>query len=97
MGDLHFFIAHRVSGHGFAQRLVRKGSRYREESEFWIFVGELGKPSARLFPQTKTYDDYEPARGGSLINPPIIPQAVAQENDVTFTPLGTVATMDIIA
>ena len=42
-----------------------------EESEFWIFVGEYGKPSARLFPKTKTYDDYVPPRGRSLAHPPI--------------------------
>lgn len=90
MADLRFFVAHRVSGHGFAHRLVRKGNRYREESEFWIFVGELGKPSARLFPGTKTYDDYVPPHGGSLDNPPINPAVVAQQNDVTFTALGTI-------
>ena len=90
MADLSFFVAHRTSGHGFTQRLVRKGNRYREESEFWIFVGELGKPSARLFPKTQTYDDYVSPRGGSLDNPPINPPSVAQENDVTFTALGTV-------
>ena len=91
MADLQFFVAHRVSGHGFALRLVRKGNRYREESQFWIFIGELGKPSARIFPETKTYDDYVPAHGGSLENPPINPAAVAQESDVTFTALGTIA------
>jgi hypothetical protein len=90
MADLSFFVAHRVSGHGFSQRLVRKGNRYREESEFWIFVGELGKPSARLFPKTKVYDDYVPPHGGSLHNPPIDTAAVAREDDITFTALGTV-------
>lgn len=89
--DLSFFVAHRVSGHGFSQRMVRKGNRYREESEFWIFVGEYGKPSARLFPKTKIYDDYVPPRGGSLDDPPIDAPAVARENDATFTALGTVA------
>ena len=62
-----------------------------EESEFWIFVGEYGKPSARLFPKTKTYDDYVPPRGRSLAHPPIDAAAVARENDVTFTALGKVA------
>src|SRR5687767_13817865 len=91
MADLSFFVAHRVSGHGFSQKLVRKGNRYREESEFWIFVGEYGKPSARLFPQAKIYDDYVPPRGGSQDRPPIDAPAVARENDVTFTAVGTVA------
>ena len=91
MADLSYFVAHRVSGHGFAQKLVRKGNRYREESEFWIFVGELGKPSARLFPKAKVYDDYVPPHGGSLDDPPIDVAAVARETDVTFTALGTAA------
>jgi hypothetical protein len=76
-------------GFGGAQRLARKGNRYREESQFWIFIGELGKPSARLFPRDKSYDDFESERGGSADSPPINPAALAKENDVEFTSLGT--------
>jgi len=49
----------------------------------------MGKPSARLFPQAKAYDDFESARGGSADSTPINPRALALENDVTFTALGT--------
>lgn len=91
MADLSYFVAHRVSGHGFSQKVVRKGNRYREESEFWIFVGELGKPAARLFPKTKVYDNYVPPHGGSPYDPPIDVPAVARETNVTFKALGTVA------
>lgn len=89
VADLNFFVGEGFGGHGGAERLARKGNRYREESQFWIFVGELGKPSARLFPQAKAYDDFESARGGSADSTPINPQALALENDVTFTALGT--------
>src|SRR5688500_3575117 len=61
------------------------------KSEFWIFVGELGRPYARLFPKAKVYDDYVLPHGGSLDHPPIDAPALARENDVTFTALGTVA------
>ena len=87
--DLTYFVAERFGGHGFSQRLVRKGNRYREESEFWVFIGELGKPSARLFPKVKKYDGFEAAKGGSADTTPINPQALAQEENVTFKALGT--------
>ena len=89
VADLNFFVGEGFGGHGGAERLARKGNRYREESQFWIFIGELGKPSARLFPQAKAYDDFESARGGSADSTPINPRALALENDVTFTALGT--------
>src|SRR5881394_3569785 len=86
VADLNFFVG---EGFGGAERLARKGNRYREESQFWIFIGELGKLSARVFPQAKAYDDFESARGGSADSTPINPRALALENDVTFTVLGT--------
>jgi hypothetical protein len=89
MADLNFFVGEGFGGHGGAERLVRKGNRYREESQFWIFIGELGKPSARLFPKAKAYDDFESARGGSVDSTPINPAALAKENDVKFISLGT--------
>lgn len=66
--DLEFFVAeHKIGGaYGFAYRVVRKGKRFREESQFWIFVGEIGKRTARLFPPSKSYDDMEPPRGESI-------------------------------
>ncbi len=89
IADLTFFVGEGFGGYGGAERLARKRNRYREESQFWIFVGELGKPSARLFPQAKAYNDFEPPRGGSADSTPINPQALAQENEVTFLALGT--------
>ena len=89
VADLSYFVGEGFGGYGFTQRLARKGNRYREESEFWIFVGELGKPSARLFPKAKKYNDYEPPRGGSADSTPINPAALAKEDGVSFTALGT--------
>lgn len=89
VADLNFFVGEGFGGFGGAERLARKGKRYREESQFWIFIGELGKPSARLFPQDKSYDDFESSRGGSADSTPINPAALAAEPDVTFTALGT--------
>ncbi len=89
VADLTFFVSEGFGGYGGAQRLARKGNRYREESEFWIFIGELGKPSARVFPASKSYNDFEPARGGSADNTPINPQELAKEDGVSFTALGT--------
>jgi WG repeat protein len=89
VADLSYFVGEGFGGYGFAQKLARKGNRYREESEFWIFVGELGKPSARLFPEAKMYDDFEPPRGGSADSTPINPAALAQEDGVSFSALGT--------
>lgn len=88
VADLNFFVGEGFGGYGGGERLARRGNRYREESQFWIFVGELGKPSARLFPQAKAYDDFESDRGGSADGTPINPQALALEQDVTFTALG---------
>ena len=87
--DLSFFVGEGFGGYGGAERLVRKGNRYRRESEFWIFIGEVGKPSARVFPKTKAYDAFEPDHGGSADSTPLNPQTLARENDVTFTALGT--------
>ncbi len=86
--DLNYFVGEGFGGHGAGYRLVRKGNRYRHESEFWIFIGEVGKPSARLFPRVKQYDDFEQSRAATADDIPIDPQALALENDVTFTFLG---------
>src|ERR1051326_304233 len=89
VADLNFFVGEGFGGYGGAERLARKGKRYREESQFWIFIGELGKPSARLFPQDKSYDDFESSRGGSADSSPLNPAALAAEPDVAFTALGS--------
>jgi hypothetical protein len=89
VADLNFFVGEGFGGYGGAERLARKGNRYREESQFWLFIGELGKPSARVFPEDKSYDDFESARGGSADSTPINPAALAKEDGVSFTALGT--------
>lgn len=89
VADLNFFVGEGFGGHGGAERLARKGNRYREESQFWIFIGELGKPSARLFPESRSYDDFASAHGGSADSTPINPQELVKEDGVSFTALGT--------
>lgn len=90
VADLSFFVGEGFGGFGGAERQARKGNRYRDESQFWIFVGELGKPAARLFPRYKTYDDLEPPRNSSSDSEPLDPQVLTLEADRTFTSLGTV-------
>src|SRR6185369_725779 len=89
VADLTFFVGEGFGGHGGAERLARKGNRYREESQVWLFIGEHGKPSARVFPDGKEYDAFESERGGSADKTPFDPRALAKESDVTFTALGT--------
>jgi len=89
--DLSYFRSEMASGGGGAERLTRKGNRYRKESQFWIFIGERGKPRIRLFPQTKTYDDLEPAGDESLsYSRPFDPRTLANDANTIFTPLGKV-------
>ena len=89
VADLKFFVGEGFGGYGGAERLARKGNRYREESQFWLFIGELGKPAARVFADDKSYDDSEAARGGSADSTPINPAALAKDDGVSFTVLGT--------
>src|SRR5215467_1265578 len=51
VADVTFFRSEEVSGGGGSLRIARKGNRYRAESKFWTFIGESGKPAARLFPE----------------------------------------------
>ncbi len=90
VADLELFVSEGFGGYSWAERIARKGSRYREESQFWIFVGEIGKTSARLYPQDKVYDEMLPPRGGLADGNVFNPKALALESDVTFTALGTV-------
>jgi hypothetical protein len=91
VADLTFFRAERFGGGGGSERVARKGNRYRQESQFWIFVGESDKPAARLFPQAKTYDDLEPPRYESAnSSEPFNPKTLALEATVTYKVLGTV-------
>jgi hypothetical protein len=89
VADLTFFYGEGFGGFGGGERVARKGRRYREESQFWLFIGEEGKPSARVFPASKKYDDLEPpkdARAGGAN--PFNPRTLAEEPDVTFALLG---------
>jgi toxin ParE1/3/4 len=91
VADLTFFRSERFSGGGGAMRVARKSNRYREESQFWIFIGEVGKPAARLFTGDKTYDDLEPVRyERANSSQPFNPATLAQETGTTFEALGTV-------
>lgn len=90
VADLNFFVSEGFGGYGGAQRLARKGKRYRAESPTWLFIGELGKPSAQVFPKQKTYDAFDSDRGGSADSTPLNPQALSLEPGVTFTALGSI-------
>lgn len=87
--DLSYFRSESVSGGGGSERITRKGNRYRKESQFWIFLGETGKPSVRLEPETKTYNELEPADDENLsYSSPFNPKTLANETNITVTPLG---------
>jgi hypothetical protein len=90
VADLTFFYSESFGGFGGAERIARKGKRYRKESQFWLFIGVEGKPAARVSTETKLYDDMEPAddetAGGAR---PFDPRTLADERGVTFNSLGT--------
>ena len=89
--DLSYFRSEMVSGGGGGERITRKGNRYRRESQFWIFIGETGKQRIRLFPQTKTYNDLEPADDENLsYSSPFNPKTLANDVETIFTPLGKI-------
>ncbi|MGH9788891.1 MAG: hypothetical protein ACRD4U_09350 [Candidatus Acidiferrales bacterium] len=90
VADLDYFASEKFGAHGFSEHIARKGSRYREESEFWIFVGEIGKSPARLYPQDKVYNELLPPRTGSVGGDAFDVKALALDSNVTFTALGTV-------
>jgi hypothetical protein len=62
VADLTFFYGEGFGGMSGGEHIARKGKRYREESQFWLFIGEEGKPAARVSTEVKAYDDMEPAR-----------------------------------
>jgi hypothetical protein len=92
VAELRFFYFEGFGGFGGAERVARKGRRYRHESQSWLFVGEEGKPAARLLPDRKLYDDLEPAGDESVGGArPFNPRTLAEEPGVTFSSLGTVS------
>ncbi len=91
VADLTFFYGEGFGGFGGAERVARKGRRYREESQFRLFIGEEGKPAARVYPQAKRYDDLQPPQDGRVGGArPFNPRTLAEEPDVTFKALGAV-------
>jgi hypothetical protein len=93
VGDVTYFRNEQTHGGGGWERIARKGQRYREESQFWIFIGESGKPAARLFPESRTYDDLEVVRYESPTTyRPFNPRTLAFEDGVTYKVLGAVMT-----
>lgn len=91
VADLALFASEGFGAHSWAEHIARKGRRYRKESQFWVFIGEIGKTSVRLYPQGKVYDDFVPPRGGGLAEGGVYdPGSLALESDVAFTAQGTV-------
>jgi hypothetical protein len=89
VADLSFFVGEGFGGFSGGERLARKGNRYRQESQFWIFIGEVGKSAARLYPNAKVYDNFEAPRGGQAGGVLFDAKALALEPGVTFAALGT--------
>jgi hypothetical protein len=90
VADLGFFVNEGFGGYRGAEHVVRKGDRYREQSQFWTFVGEIGKTTVRLYPEGKVYDDMVPVRLDSLDGSLLYPKAYALNSATTLTALGTV-------
>jgi hypothetical protein len=87
--DSHFFVSEGFGAYGGSAHVVRVGDRYREESQFWTFVGEIGQGSVRLYPAAKVFDDMVPPSIGASYGSLIYPKPFAiQSNRVTA--LGTV-------
>src|ERR1700722_4550322 len=90
VADLDFLVIEGFGG-GFrvAERIARKGTRFREETKFSTFVGQIGKSSVRLYPQAKVYDEMVPPRVGSADTSPLNAKALALDADITLTAMGT--------
>jgi hypothetical protein len=87
--EISYFRGHYVSGSGFAYKLTRKGNRFRKESQFWTFVGETGKPKARLNPN-KTFNIEGVDSEGPGMDSDFNPKLFAAETETVFTPLGKI-------
>jgi hypothetical protein len=97
--DVSFFAADYVAGKAiggmkFDEHIVVKGQRFREESPFWIFVGEIGKSAVRLYPAGKLFDDMVGTRGQAPASGVTYPKLLAADQEVSFTALGTVQIAD---
>lgn len=99
VADVSFFAADYVAGKAiggtkFDEHVVVKGQRFREESPFWIFVGEIGKSAVRLYPAGKLFDDMVSSRGQAPASGVTYPKLLAADPEVSFTALGTVQIAD---
>lgn len=87
--DLSYFRSEQFSGGGFGYRLARKGNKYRKESQFWIFVGESGRPRYRLNTEAKSYNDLEGVDKETVTTAgDFNPKTLADDSQTTFIPLG---------
>jgi hypothetical protein len=87
--DLGFFVNEGFGGYSGSEHVVRKGDRFREESQFWTFVGEIGKTTVRLYPQARLYDEMVPLRLDASDGTLLYPKAYALKSTATLTALGT--------
>src|SRR5262249_43294353 len=90
VADLNFFVSEGFGAYGGSEHVVRKGERYREESQFWVFVGEIGKGAVRLYPEQKVYDEMVPPRIGVHAEGLINARAFALDSTNSFSALGIV-------
>jgi len=88
--DVSFFVGEGFGGYGGEEHDVHKGNRYRRESKFWIFVGEVGKTQVRLNYKDKTYDDIGPSSGRVTDDDMSDLKTLAQDSDLSFVALGKV-------
>lgn len=90
VADLGLFVSEGAGAYSWAERIARKGNRYREESQFWIFVGEIGKTSVRLYSEGRVYDEMLLPRGAATDGGVVNPRALALKSNMAFAALGTV-------
>lgn len=89
VADLGFFVNEGFGGYSGGEHVARKGKKYREQSQFWTFVGDIGKRTVRLYPDAKAYDEMVRTRLGSVSESLLYPQSMALDPSVSFTALGT--------
>lgn len=90
VADLTFFVNEGFGGFGATDHIARKGKRLREESEYWVFLSDIGSSTVRIYPEKKTYDEMVPLRGSAGADLSY-PQALALNPDATFKGLEPVA------
>ncbi|HLK04354.1 MAG TPA: hypothetical protein VKT53_07930 [Candidatus Acidoferrum sp.] len=89
VADLGFFVNEGFGGYSGGEHVARKGKKYREQSQFWTFIGEIGKGTVQLYPDAKAYDEMVRTGLGSVSETLLYPQSMALDPSVSFTALGT--------